>query len=405
MAKRAERKALAVSAKLESRGLHAFVWRKKIERDLSRGIQPQITSFSLEKKRCLDRLEEIEQIKKPRFDLALLRSQFKDEQFVVSKSMKAKDAEFDLNQSRIRSEIRLNSGRAKPIDILLQFLCKIGKHNPKLDNPLLIFTGSDLKELKELKDDIEMHLAIDKTNSLFWEYANLVCNWKIQGASGGAHANALQSSEISSEVTSVIENKTYAQLEYMQQQLEKQMKSGEVKAVEFWESVLNYVMIYKAKRYLEENYSSDAIKPRDTQPENSEISRTNSLKNEEDLISEHSLKKPKYIFRVHTGFQWNKYNRIHYDHDHPPPKTVKGYSFIIHYPEFCGETPQYSIEKDIENSLSCLVRFYAGPPYEDVVFRIVNKEWDRSWKSGFRCTFWGGILRLNFFFKQFSYRR
>lgn len=412
MAKRAEHRALAVSAKLESRGLHAFVWRKKIERDLSRGIQPQITSLSLEKKRCLSRLEEIEQIKKRKSDFASLN--FNDKQFVVSKSgrgdevqaMERKEGEFELKQSRIRSEIRLNSGRAKPIDILLQFLCKIGKENPKLDNPLLIFTGPDLKEFKELKDDIKLHLALDKTNSLFWEAANLVCNWEIQRASGVAHGNSLRSSETSSEVTGVVENKTYAQLEYMQHQIEMQMKSGELKEIEFWQSVLNYVLTYKAKKYLEENYSLNrAIEPKETGPKISEISRINSLKNEEGLISERGCRKPKYIFRVHTGFQWNKYNRTHYDHDHPPPKTVKGYSFVIHYPDFCGQTPQYSIEKDGGSSESCLIRFYAGPPYEDVVFRIVNKEWDLSWKSGFRSTFSESILRLNFFFRRFSYRR
>ncbi|KAJ4800187.1 Cactin [Rhynchospora pubera] len=250
-----------------------------------------------------------------------------------------------------------------------------------------------------------MHLAIDKTNSLFWEAANLVCNWEIQKASGVEHENALGNSEISSEVTSVIETKTYAQLIYMQQQIEIKMKSGERKVVEFWESVLNYVMIYKAKRYLQQNYSSRIIEPRETQMIASEISRINSHKNDQELISEHGLRKPKYIFRVHTGFKWNKYNRNHYDNEHPPPKIVKGYSFVIYYPDFVGRTPLYSIENDRGGSESSLIRFHAGPRYEDVLFQIVNKEWDLSWKSGFRCMFVGGILRLNFFFKQFSYRR
>ncbi|VDK75264.1 unnamed protein product, partial [Gongylonema pulchrum] len=31
-------------------------------------------------------------------------------------------------------------------------------------------------------------------------------------------------------------------------------------------------------------------------------------------------RKPRYFNRVHTGFEWNKYNQTHYDMDNPPPK-------------------------------------------------------------------------------------
>jgi hypothetical protein len=39
--------------------------------------------------------------------------------------------------------------------------------------------------------------------------------------------------------------------------------------------------------------------------------------------------KPKYFNRVHTGFDWNKYNQTHYDMDNPPPKIVQGYRFNV----------------------------------------------------------------------------
>lgn len=34
-------------------------------------------------------------------------------------------------------------------------------------------------------------------------------------------------------------------------------------------------------------------------------------------------RKPRYFNRVKTGYDWNKYNQTHYDHDNPPPKTVQ----------------------------------------------------------------------------------
>ncbi len=52
-----------------------------------------------------------------------------------------------------------------------------------------------------------------------------------------------------------------------------------------------------------------------------------------------------------------------------------------------------------------LVSSQAGPPYEDIAFRIVNKEWNYARKHGFRCSFERGILHLFFNFKRARYRR
>jgi len=80
-------------------------------------------------------------------------------------------------------------------------------------------------------------------------------------------------------------------------------------------------------------------------------------------------RKPKYFNRVHTGYEWNKYNQTHYDHDNPPPKIVQGYKFNIFYPDLVDKSkaPTYSIEKDGSTGETCLIRFHAGPPYEDIV--------------------------------------
>jgi len=80
-------------------------------------------------------------------------------------------------------------------------------------------------------------------------------------------------------------------------------------------------------------------------------------------------RKPKYFNRVHTGYEWNKYNQTHYDHDNPPPKIVQGYKFNIFYPDLVDKSkaPTYSIEKDGSTGETCFIRFHAGPPYEDIV--------------------------------------
>ena len=117
-------------------------------------------------------------------------------------------------------------------------------------------------------------------------------------------------------------------------------------------------------------------------------------------------RKPRYFNRVKTGYDWNKYNKTHYDRDNPPPKTVQGYKFNIFYPDLIdpSKTPQYQLLKADSDDF-CLIRFTAGPPYEDVAFKIINREWNKSRKHGFKSTFERGILSLYFNFKTSWYRR
>ncbi|EED16589.1 cactin, putative [Talaromyces stipitatus ATCC 10500] len=131
-------------------------------------------------------------------------------------------------------------------------------------------------------------------------------------------------------------------------------------------------------------------------------------------------RKPRYFNRVQMGYEWNKYNQTHYDHDHPPPKVVHGYRFNIFYPDLIDKTkaPTYRIEREHGRKRgqsfvkageedTCLIRFIAGPPYEDIAFRIVDREWDYSAKRdrGFKSSFEKGILQLHFQFKKIYYRK
>ncbi len=113
-------------------------------------------------------------------------------------------------------------------------------------------------------------------------------------------------------------------------------------------------------------------------------------------------RKPRYFNRVQMGYEWNKYNQTHYDHDNPPPKVVQGYKFNIFYPDLIdkAKAPTFKIFREHGRKRgesfapageedTCLIRFIAGPPYEDIAFRIVDREWDYSAKRdrGFRSSF------------------
>ena len=126
-------------------------------------------------------------------------------------------------------------------------------------------------------------------------------------------------------------------------------------------------------------------------------------------------RKPKYFNRVQIGYEWNKYNQTHYDHDNPPPKVVQGYKFNVFFPDLVdkAKAPTYRIERENGRKRgqtfapageddTCLIRFIAGAPYEDVAFRIVDREWDYSAKRerGFKSSFDKVRFLLHFSLKQ-----
>lgn len=127
------------------------------------------------------------------------------------------------------------------------------------------------------------------------------------------------------------------------------------------------------------------------------------------LEDKYRPRKPRYFNRVRTGWDRNKYNLTHYDSDNPPPVRIQGYKFTIFYPDLIDKTktPRYFIEPcpDCDNHEFVIIRFHAGPPYEDIAFKIVNREWDTHRRAGFVNVFDRGILQLHFSFKRAFYRR
>lgn len=572
LAKKAQKKALRVAKKLKSQTVSGysndsnpfgdanlnekFVWRKKIERDVSQGVPLDMFSVKAEKKRQRERMAEIEKVKKRREERAIEKAQHEEEMALLARERaraefqdwEKKEEEFHFDQSKVRSDIRLREGRLKPIDILSNLLNGSDDFDMDISEPYMVFKGLTVKEMEELRDDLKMHLDMDRatpTHIEYWEALLVVCDWelaearkkdaldraRVRGEEPPAELLAEERglhSSIEADVKNLLQGKTYSELEVLQSQIESQMRSGTAKVVEYWEAVLKRLHIYKAKaclkeihakmlhkhlQYLEPRSESEdeleaepgpepkvedsiqdledaqtfspepilheeaheaeeeagsfspellhgdeneeAIDPEEdrailerkriavleeqqkriqeamaSKPTPSEdnlelkVMKAMGAMEEGDAVfgsgaevnldsqvywwhDKYRPRKPKYFNRVHTGYEWNKYNQTHYDHDNPPPKIVQGYKFNIFYPDLVDKTkaPVYTIEKDGSSGETCLIRFHAGPPYEDIAFRIVNKEWEYSHKKGFKCTFERGILHVYFNFKRYRYRR
>ncbi|EJD01195.1 uncharacterized protein FOMMEDRAFT_110825 [Fomitiporia mediterranea MF3/22] len=154
-------------------------------------------------------------------------------------------------------------------------------------------------------------------------------------------------------------------------------------------------------------YRAEAEKELDEEEELFNLEETIANPTTYNWEDKYRPRKPRYFNRVHTGYEWNKYNQTHYDTDNPPPKVVQGYKFNIFYPDLIDKSkaPTYKIVKEPGNDETVLLYFTAGPPYEDIAFRIVNRDWEYSHKRGFRSSFDRGCLSLWFNFRRNFYRK
>ena len=119
-------------------------------------------------------------------------------------------------------------------------------------------------------------------------------------------------------------------------------------------------------------------------------------------------RKPQYYNRIETGFNWHEYDpHTPYDTYNPPPKIVEGYQFNIFYAGLVdkGKTPSFSVTPFKDDPEFCVLRFKAGPPYEDIGFKIVNRQWKYSREHGFKYELRNTTLRLWFHFKHYRHRR
>lgn len=266
---------------------------------------------------------------------------------------------------------------------------------------------------------------------------------------------------VKEEIDNLLNGKSYDELLELEEGIKMTMETEKDIDYDYWESMLKRLVIYKAQALINDVYNRfmkdietlpkqssqekpvpirEQLKLVHKKEESQDYNDITSLNEDElylrevengfeeneeafkDIVAlddqnENSLKqwaandkyrprKPKFFNKVKTGYEWNKYNQTHYDIDNPPPKIVQGYKFNIFYPDLIDKTktPQYFIEKS-DSPDFVILRFHAGPPYLDIAFKIVNKEWEYSHKKGFKSLFTNGTLHLWFNFKRLKYRR
>ncbi|KAI9000964.1 mid region of cactin-domain-containing protein [Trametes punicea] len=536
-----------------------FRWHKKTEKEKKQGLTLEEAQRrdAIRRQEAKEELERLNRRRAEREAEQRLREEEEVRMQRLAESAQmaewlAKEDEFQLEQERNRAMIRIKEKRAKAIDFLalnLRYVNPINDDDDELskegleidlDEPYTIVDSLTPQQVEELHDDIEKYLRLEKseTNLEFWTNMMVITKDALERIKATRRMGAAAAAAVEADITALLQGKSYEHLVQLQKQIQTKLASGEPIDTDYWEGLLQKLLVWKAKAKLRsfhevvvrnrleqlrkrqrdealqaqeellagvarsaqrgearntmpsesaEQEPAEEVEPYDRSmspplidirqlkhderqmdivtaieslrtlmqqrhvvagsrfipkpveapveeqpveaPSNADLAEAlfraeaeRELDEEEELFNveetinrttaynwedKYRPRKPRYFNRVHTGYEWNKYNQTHYDTDNPPPKVVQGYKFNIFYPDLIDKSkaPTYKIIKEPGNDETVLLYFSAGPPYEDIAFRIVNREWEYSHKRGFRSSFDRGCLSLWFNFRRNFYRK
>ena len=440
-----------------------YVWKKKAKKlgwsksEAKANAEAQrarnIPAIEDAKRRRLEREEEIAERLKERERLERERDS------ASYAGWEAREEDFMLRQHQQASAIRINQGRERPIDVVarnvlltkqLRFGAEIGPDGKAAallgsdvgvenTSPLELFPRLSTKGLEQLRDDLEKYSRLEGSGPFapFWRALMTICEDEIKNNQDTTQQH--QQQRLPQVVRdSIREGLKQKSLDEIQQEINEAEKKRDVASSEedrlFYGELVERLRIEYARAQISKFHEDMVQTAKDHGRTVHNVRRQGEMEGEalpakvleeddesedqveapfHDLVdipinpkdSQQDWVKPRYWNRVRTGYDWNKYNRAHFDRDNPPPKTVMGYKFNIMYPGL-KKTPTYRFEVDpTDPDNFCIIRFCASHPFQDIAFRIEKKEWERGTHSGYKNTYENGVLQLHFNFTRRRYRR
>ncbi|KAJ1934848.1 hypothetical protein EC988_008675, partial [Linderina pennispora] len=258
----------------------------------------------------------------------------------------------------------------------------LGRLRVDVIEPGRMVDGLGVHECEELKDDVMafLQLETDQRCAEFWQCLDSVINARM----GELHEH--RDAGVEREIRQMLDGKSAGELEQLASDVTAKL-SGQAGAVDvdYWERVRVLLAEQRARRQLAQMHADvlarrlqridraegRAVEDRKRQqlkdlqrrildeqgPEEEQANEepaadsadaleavlSQSQDPDEAVFSveaqlptrayswqdKHRPRKPRYYNRVHTGYEWNKYNQTHYDTDNPPPKVVQGYKFNL----------------------------------------------------------------------------
>lgn len=117
-------------------------------------------------------------MKRRRLERELERQQRDEELSMLQRSKEAvqfeewerQEDKFHLEQARLRSRIRIQDGRAKPIDLLAKYISAEEEVDAvEMHEPYMYLNGLQIEDLEDLTEDIKVYKELERGKNLdYW---------------------------------------------------------------------------------------------------------------------------------------------------------------------------------------------------------------------------------------------
>lgn len=413
-----------------------FVWKKKNEQMRKKGMTPSApTACSLQDELSAARARRAERDAERAAREEEMAREMR-ERLGGAEMFDKDDVGFMARQYYERQRLRMEDGRGNVVDGAARWI-RMDVDVGRLEGDVVSYVGDlgdvEMGVLKEgVEEELDYVVDFEGGDEIGWDRKVRTEFWRcvreiVRGRQGMDGVNEA----VVNDVKLLMDGKNVDALRELEKGIEARL--GDEAESEFWSAALGLVRVRAAEARLAE--IEGMVKPVRKRFEGRRREmREKRKEDEDDMVAREAGKgmqdgeaefaeevevrkgyrwndkyrprKPRYFNRVHTGYNWTKYNRTHYDKDNPPPKSVQGYRFNIFYPDLIDRsvTPTFRTKKT-DNPDVAIITFSAGAPYEDVAFRIVDRPWERSHRRGYRCCFERGVLMLWFNLQRYRYRR
>lgn len=256
--------------------LSTFVWSKKLAKEGLTGVSPQ----ELEARNRFKQEEnkrELEKVKKRRIERELERQRREEENQLLQKNKEAaqfeewekQEDQFHLEQARLRSHIRIQDGRAKPIDLLAKYISAEEEVDAvEMHEPYTYLNGLQIKDLEDLVEDIEVYKELERGKNLcYWNDITIIVEDELQKLRKiekqaefdmGINRREGIHQSVANDVTTVFKGKSSTQLAALQKQIEDKI-AGKEDGIDigYWESLLSQLKAHMARARLRDRHQEN----------------------------------------------------------------------------------------------------------------------------------------------------
>ena len=241
-----------------------FRWQKKLEKEGIGKINDEDLE-DLAKKKIVEQREELEKVKRARLEREKEKAE-RDEMDELEQRTKESDKfakwkadedSFHMKQALLRSSIRIQDGRAKPIDLLAKYIsAEDDVDMVDMHEPYTYLNGLTIEDLEDLLVDIKVYQRLEKgCNSDYWQDITVIVEdelhklRKLDSRTGSMYEAAVERREginkaVSMDVQNVFKGKSVEQLEALQTGIEaKLLQRQEGIDIGYWESLLSQLKV------------------------------------------------------------------------------------------------------------------------------------------------------------------